>query len=181
MQFEWDLRKEVSNRRKHGVGFREAATVFGDPLATTFPDPDHSADEERFLTVGESASGRVLVWPTPRAARIFESSVHGRSRAARGNSMKKTVRRRNRDEMRSEYDFASMTGGVRGKHYRDYRNGTNVVLLQPDVAEAFPTEDAVNEALRGILTTTRAVRRNGGLPDHAVGATPSASKPSRRK
>jgi uncharacterized DUF497 family protein len=61
MQFEWDLRKEVSNRRKHGVGFREAATVFGDPLATTFPDIDHSALEERFLTIGESASGRVLV------------------------------------------------------------------------------------------------------------------------
>ena len=95
--------------------------------------------------------------------------------------MKKTVRRRNDDEMRSEYDFASMKKGVRGKHYRDYRNGTNVVLLQPDVAEAFPTEDAVNEALRGILTTTRAVRRTGGLPDRAVGATPKASKPYRRK
>ena len=61
MQFEWDLRKEVSNRRKHGVGFREAATVFGDPLATTFPDLDHSAFEERFLTIGESVSERVLV------------------------------------------------------------------------------------------------------------------------
>jgi uncharacterized DUF497 family protein len=61
MQFEWDLRKEVSNRRKHGVGFREAATVFGDLLATTFPDLDHSAPEERFLTIRESASGRVLV------------------------------------------------------------------------------------------------------------------------
>jgi hypothetical protein len=94
--------------------------------------------------------------------------------------MKKTVRR-NHDEMRSEYDFASMKGGVRGKHYREYRNGTNVVLLQPDVAEAFPTEDAVNEALRGILSTTRAVRRTGGLPDRAVGATPSASKRYRRK
>ena len=98
--------------------------------------------------------------------------------------MKKTVRQRNQDGMKSEYVFASMRGGVRGKHYREYRNGTNVVLLQPDVAEAFPTEDAVNvnEALRGILTTTRAVRRNGGLPDRAVGATPrSASKPYRRK
>lgn len=95
--------------------------------------------------------------------------------------MKKPARRRNHEGMRSEYDFASMKEGVQGKHYREYRNGTNVVLLQPDVAEAFPTEDAVNEALRGILTTTRAVRRNGGLPDRAVGATPSASKPYRRK
>lgn len=61
MQFEWDRRKETSNRRKHGVGFREAATVFGDPLATTFPDIDHSAFEDRFLTIGASASGRLLV------------------------------------------------------------------------------------------------------------------------
>ena len=95
--------------------------------------------------------------------------------------MKKTVRQRNHDEMKSEYDFASMKGGVRGKHYREYRNGTNVVLLQPDIADAFPTEDAVNEALRGILITTRAVRRTGGLPDRSVGATPSESKPYRRK
>jgi len=181
MQFEWDLRKEVSNRRKHGLGFREAATIFGDPLATTFPDPDHSAFEERFLTFGESASGRVRVVPSARVEKTFESSVRVGSRAARGNSMKKPVRQRKHEELRSEYDFASMKEGVRGKHYRDYRNGTNVVLLQPDVAEAFPTEDAVNEALRGILTTTRAVRRTGGLPDRAVGATPNASKPYRRK
>lgn len=61
MQFEWDLRKEALNRRKHGVGFREAATVFGDPIATTFPDTDHSAFEERFLTIGAAANGRLLV------------------------------------------------------------------------------------------------------------------------
>lgn len=95
--------------------------------------------------------------------------------------MRKASKHRNNDELRPEYDFASMKGGVRGKHYLEYRNGTNVVLLEPDVAEAFPTEDAVNEALRGILATTRAVRRIGGLPDRAVGATPDASKHNRRK
>ena len=95
--------------------------------------------------------------------------------------MKKPSKHRNHDEMQPEYDFASMKLGVRGKHYQEYRKGTNVVLLEPDVAEAFPTEDAVNEALRGILTTTRAVRRIGGLPDRAVGATPGASKHNRRK
>ena len=83
--------------------------------------------------------------------------------------------------MRSEYDFTSMKGGVRGKHYHEYRRGTNIVRLEPEVAEAFPTEDAVNEALRGILSTTRAVRRIGGLPDRAVGATARASKSNRRK
>lgn len=95
--------------------------------------------------------------------------------------MKKIVRQRNHDEMKPEYDFASMKGGVRGKHHREYRNGTNVVVLQPDVAEAFPTEDAVNEALRGILITRRAARRTRGLGDRSMGATASKSKPYRRK
>ncbi len=61
MEFLWDPRKDAANRRKHGVGFREAATVFGDPLAVTFPDVDHSVSEQRFLSVGASASGRLLV------------------------------------------------------------------------------------------------------------------------
>lgn len=61
MEFEWDPRKDEANRRKHGVGFREATTAFGDPLAMTFPDIDHSISERRFLTIGVSASGRLLV------------------------------------------------------------------------------------------------------------------------
>jgi uncharacterized DUF497 family protein len=61
MEFEWDPRKDAANCRKHKVGFREATTVFGDPLATTFPDMDHSVSEERFLTIGASATGRLLV------------------------------------------------------------------------------------------------------------------------
>lgn len=61
MEFEWDPRKDAANLRKHDVGFREAATVFGDPFATTFPDADHSISEERFLTIGTSATGRLIV------------------------------------------------------------------------------------------------------------------------
>lgn len=95
--------------------------------------------------------------------------------------MKKTVDQRAHDEMRSECDFASIAGGVRGKHYEAYRRGTNVVLLEPDVAEAFPTEDAVNQALRGILTTTRAVRRIGGLPDRALNGTSEITKRASRR
>jgi len=94
--------------------------------------------------------------------------------------MKRTVERRNRDDVRPEYDFASMKGGIRGKHFEEYRKGTNVVVLNPDVAEAFPTEDAVNEALRGILTTTRAVRRTGGLPDRTLQSKQSVPKRRRR-
>jgi hypothetical protein len=61
MDFEWDPDKAASNLTKHGVAFAEAATVFGDPLAITYYDPDHSDEEERFLTFGESSEGRLLV------------------------------------------------------------------------------------------------------------------------
>lgn len=72
------------------------------------------------------------------------------------------------DDLRPEYDFSSMKGGVRGKYVRRMREGTNVVLIEPEVTEAFPTERAVNEALKGVLNTTRAVRRTGGLPNKAL-------------
>ncbi len=61
MVFTWDLKKAAANLRKHGIDFREAATVFDDPLSTTFPDEDHSAVEHRFLTIGASMRRRVLV------------------------------------------------------------------------------------------------------------------------
>ncbi len=61
MRFEWDEKKGVTNLAKHGVSFEEAATVFGDPLSDTFDDPDHSVDERRFLIIGTSDRGRMLV------------------------------------------------------------------------------------------------------------------------
>ena len=61
MNFEWDPGKARQNHRKHRVSFQEAATVFGDPLAVTYPDPDHSTSEQRFVTVGMSGAGRVLI------------------------------------------------------------------------------------------------------------------------
>ncbi len=61
LEFEWDPRKATANLRKHGVSFHEGATVFGDPLSWTFTDPDHSVEEERFLTIGMSARGGVIV------------------------------------------------------------------------------------------------------------------------
>ena len=61
MYFEWDPAKALRNRRGHRVSFEEAATVFGDPLALTYPDPDHSISEQRFITVGTSSANRVLI------------------------------------------------------------------------------------------------------------------------
>ncbi len=61
MEFEWNSNKATSNLAKHDVSFHEASTVFGDPLAFTFPDPDHSYDETRYITIGESIQGRLLI------------------------------------------------------------------------------------------------------------------------
>ena len=61
MIFTWDSGKAAANLSRHHVDFREAATVFDDPLSTTFPDVDHSTSERRFVIIGASAPGRVLV------------------------------------------------------------------------------------------------------------------------
>jgi uncharacterized protein len=61
MDFEWDEQKAESNRRKHGVSFAEAVTVFADTLSLTGYDPDHSDDEDRYLTMGMSVDARLLI------------------------------------------------------------------------------------------------------------------------
>jgi uncharacterized DUF497 family protein len=61
MQFAWDEKKAATNLAKHGVSFEEAATVFGDPLSDTFDDPDHSAEERRFVIIGMSEQDRMLI------------------------------------------------------------------------------------------------------------------------
>ena len=94
--------------------------------------------------------------------------------------MKKT-NRTPADDIRPEYDFASMKGGVRGKYAGRAREGTNIVLIEPEVTEAFPTEQAVNEALRGVLNTTRAVRGTGGLPNKALQPTSRTRRKARSR
>jgi uncharacterized protein len=87
---EWDPAKAASNLKKHGIDFHEAGTVLSDPLSTTFPDPGHSVEEERYLTIGASKVGRILVVAhtdrgtavrlisarkaTPRERRFYEQS-----------------------------------------------------------------------------------------------------------
>jgi len=61
LTFEWDAEKAKGNIRKHQVSFEEAKTVFGDPFLLTFPDPEHSIDEQRYLGIGASSKGRILV------------------------------------------------------------------------------------------------------------------------
>ncbi len=61
LSFEWDEEKAKANFSKHRVGFDEATTVFTDPFSVTIHDPDHSADERRYIDIGSSGKGRVLV------------------------------------------------------------------------------------------------------------------------
>ena len=61
LTFEWDPQKDAGNVKKHGVNFREATTVFGDPLSDTYDDPDHSWEERRFIIIGTSNQGRLLL------------------------------------------------------------------------------------------------------------------------
>lgn len=61
LTFEWDPPKARSNFAKHGVGFEEASTIFGDPLSLTIADPEHSQTEERYVTMGTAFTGKLLV------------------------------------------------------------------------------------------------------------------------
>jgi uncharacterized DUF497 family protein len=61
VEFEWDPDKSESNLKEHGVSFHDAATVFSDPLSITVSDPDHSFDEARYIIVGISHEGRLLI------------------------------------------------------------------------------------------------------------------------
>jgi hypothetical protein len=88
--FTWDPDKAAANLTKHGVDFREAATVLDDPLSTTFPDEEHSLSERRFVMVGRSARGRVLVVVHTDEGAKSESSALGWRPEASRSSMKKT-------------------------------------------------------------------------------------------
>jgi uncharacterized DUF497 family protein len=130
----------------HEVSFDEAASAFRDPLSLTIPDPDHSEEEERYLLLGQSTAGRlVVVSHTERGAKLESgSSVHG----SRNRASDETMKKEGNDELRKEYDFSK---GVRGKYADRFAEGTKLVLLDPDVAEAFPTAKSVNTALRNLL------------------------------
>ena len=79
------------------------------------------------------------------------------------------------DERKPEYDFAAMTGGERGKYADRLRAGGNIVVLEDDIATAFPTDAAVNEALRAVLRAASVVHRDAGAAEPAA-ATDGASR-----
>jgi hypothetical protein len=82
--------------------------------------------------------------------------------------MKKASAKRLDDELRPEYDLSRLQGGVRGKYYRQAAAGTNLMLIEPELAEVFGDAESVNRALRLLVDTAEAAtgpaRRRGGVP-----------------
>jgi len=96
IQFEWDRAKAELNLRKHGVDFKEAASVFRDPFGITIFDPDHSEEEDRFITVGFSGHARLLtVRHTDRGERIRIINARELTRAER-EAYEEEIQRRKR-------------------------------------------------------------------------------------
>ena len=149
MRCEWDALKAAANFRKHGVSFEEAASVFFDPLSATGDDPDHSLDERRFVTFGMSSSGRLLVVAHSEHGDAIESSPPAKQRGQRGRFMKK-AKKLGRDQLRSEYKRSDFGDLVRGKYVDRLQTSSNVVVLEPEVADLFPNAAAVNAALRAL-------------------------------
>ena len=156
MIYEWDPAKAAANIRKHSVSFEEAALCFlirwPSPSSIPITLKTRSVRSLSAVPLGDGFSS----WRIPNAEIASESSAHDGQLVANKNSMRKASMKRRRSELRSEYDLGQLKGVVRGKYYQRALAGTNLVLLEPDVARAFPDSNSVNRALRRLLPDTRA-------------------------
>lgn len=149
----WNDAKAESNRRKHGITFYEAETIFNDPLLAIIDDDEHSVAEDRMLAIGESRRGELVVvaytvrndetWlimarrPTPAERRRYMRGDEIRDRGAEKLNL----------EDFPEVDF---TNAVRGRHHIKLRPGLRV-SIDEEVARHFRDDDAVNDALRTLI------------------------------
>ena len=147
MQFEWDPIKAQVNLARHEVSLEEATTAFGDPLSLTITDPAHSSEEMRFVLLGESFRGRLMVVVHRSVQRGYELSALDWQPEESEPPMKKMT---DDSEMKEEYDFGD---GLRGKYAAQFVEETNVVVLDSDIAAEFKTSKAVNDALRAQLAS----------------------------
>jgi len=144
--FEWDDKKAAENLTKHGVSFSEASTVFADPLSRTILDPLHSEEEERLVILGQSGLHHTLVVVHTYRGEVIRSLALDRRHHVKEEIM--SEEKNEELEMLDEYDFSN---AVIGKYAKQYAEGTNIVVLDPDVAEVFPDSAAVNQALRQLI------------------------------
>ena len=143
---------------RFGVSFEEAISAFADPLSLTIGDEAHSFGETRCVTLGATISGRiVVVVHVDRGDEMRIVSARGATAREKRQRMEKAKGDRVRD-VEAEYDFSS---GERGRYAKRFAEGTNVVVLDPDVAEVFRTSAEVNEALRALVSIAKRERRAG--------------------
>lgn len=163
MIYEWDPEKAAANERKHGVSFEEAKTVYLDPPAETLTRTTRS------MSAGSSRSGCRLNNASCLSLTLIpmqtgsESSVRVPPRAVKPMPTKNAVPSHD-DDLRPEYDLSQLTGGVRGKYYQRATAGTTLVLLERDVAEAFPDGETVNQALRALIKVAKTQVRTKSSP-----------------
>jgi hypothetical protein len=163
MIFKWDPAKAAANRKSTGSTSmkRHPSSMTSCPRRfqiQRIPGSSGVSSQSAYLL------NSVCSWcAIPSKALRCESSVRVLRRAMSGDSMKKASKRSS-NGMSPEYDFASMKGGVRGKYVKRLRAGSNLVLLEPDVAAAFPSDAAVNQALRAALDVASAVKGPSRVP-----------------
>jgi uncharacterized DUF497 family protein len=149
-EFQWDLQKAASNLKKHGVAFAEALTVFADPEARIFDDPDHSVDERREIIVGTRDIPACWSWAPRNGDVVFASSRRDAPRGLRRNVMKRTRSARTEaDDLRGEYEFDY--GKSRKNRFATGGAPTIAVVLEPDVARVFSSAAKVNRLLRSVI------------------------------
>lgn len=160
--FEWDPRKESANRRKHGITFGQAAKVFSDPLALTLHDQNHSDEEDRWITLGQSGNGSLLVVVHTYQGIERIGSDHPDYFGQAGHQTRKT-RLRDR-HMREEYDFSK---GERGKFYKPNAKQHLPVYLDEEIlnylqgraqAKDVDVNQLINDMLRREIEIIEAVK-----------------------
>ncbi len=95
IDFEWDPQKNKANIQKHNIGFREASTVFKDTLSITIFDPDHSIDEDRYITIGTSNLGRIIM--------VSHTDRGNRTRIINARELTNTERKDYENEIKKRY------------------------------------------------------------------------------
>jgi hypothetical protein len=157
---EWDSSKAAANFRKHGVTFEEAVTALSDDLSITALIPITRWASAASSRSASRAADDCLLWPTRNEVRVCASSVLD-LRAEMSVEFMKKVKANAVDELRAAYkreDFGPM---VRGKYAARLKASSNVVVLRPEVAKAFPNADAVYDALMGLINLAKTSTRMG--------------------
>ena len=119
-------------------------------MALTFDDPDHSFGEERFLTFGMSSLTK------RRLLLVSHTDSPGVIRIISAREMTKSERRiYDNDDIKPEYSLRELGQGIRGKYLKDSQKGSNLVLLDADVAAAFPDHKVLNDTLRALISIAK--------------------------